>query len=174
MAILNTTCPLCGAPHAKKLSVIHSDGLSNVNTSVNTVGTLNTIGRQKITTNGTVSGIQQTDASRRAAPPFVPPLVSSSANNAASLFFGGSVVIVLIGVMVNISGAKTGTVFLMVISMFVALFFIARSSTAPPTQKDIELYEAENKDKLEAYRKWENTFSCGSCGNRFIPEDSHG
>ena len=174
MAILNTACPVCDAPHAKKLSIIYSDGLSNVSTSMNSVGTFNTIGRQKITTNGTVSGIQQTDASRRASPPFVPPLVSRSADNAASLFLGGGVVIVLIGVMANISGAKSGTIFLMVIAMFVALFFIARSSTVPPTQKDIELYEVENKDKLEAYRKWENTFLCGSCGNRFIPENSEG
>lgn len=55
MASIDTTCPLCEAPHAKKLSVIYSDGLSNVNTSMHSVGTFNTIGRQKITTTGTVA-----------------------------------------------------------------------------------------------------------------------
>lgn len=174
MALLDTTCPLCEAPHAKKLSLIHSEGLANVYTSMHSVGTFNTIGRQKITTTGTVAGIQQTDASRRAAPPFVPPLVSDATKSIGSLVFGGLLIIVLVCFMAGVSGAAAETILFMVIAMIVALFFIARSLNVPPTQKEIELYQAENKDQLEAYRKWENTFSCNSCGHRFIPEESKG
>jgi hypothetical protein len=57
MALLNTTCPVCGAPHARKLSAIHAEGLSTVQTDINTVGTYNTIGRQKVTTKGTKGAV---------------------------------------------------------------------------------------------------------------------
>lgn len=174
MASINTTCPLCDAPHAKKLSVIYSDGLSNVNTSMHSVGTFNTIGRQKITTTGTVAGIQQTEASRRAAPPSLPPLVSDSRKSIGSALLGGLVVTVLVSVMARISGAQAETILFIVIAMMVAMFFIVRSLNTPPTQQEIERYEVENKSSLDAYRKWENTFACGSCGHRFMPENFRG
>lgn len=171
MASINTTCPLCEAPHAKKLSEIYSDGLSNVNTSMHSVGTFNTIGRQKITTTGTAAGIQQTDASRRAAPPSVPPLESDSKKSIGSTLLGGFGITILVSVMAAISGAQAGTVFLIAIAMIVVIFFIAHSLDVPPSQEEIERYEVENKSSLEAYRKWENTFACGSCGHRFVPEN---
>lgn len=172
MALLNTTCPLCDAPHAKKLSVIYSEGLSNVNTSIQSVGTLNTIGRQKITTNGTVAGVQQTDASRKASPPIVPPLVSKGKKDAILLKFGGSVVICFLSFMLMNSGLGAMAIFGSVIVMVVVLFYIAETFDVEPTKEELDLYEEKNKIQLDAYRKWEHTFACNSCGHRFVPEES--
>lgn len=172
MALLNTTCPLCDAPHAKKLSVIYSEGLSNVNTSIQSVGTLNTIGRQKITTNGTVAGIQQTDASRKASPPIVPPLVSQGKKEAILLKLGGFVVIFFLSFLLINSGLGVWAIFSLVIVMVIALFYILETFDVEPTKEEIDLYEEKNKIQLDAYRKWEHTFACNSCGHRFIPDKS--
>lgn len=170
MALLNTTCPLCDAPHAKKLSVIYSEGLSNVNTSIQSVGTLNTIGRQKITTNGTVAGIQQTDASRKASPPILPPLVSQGTKNTGLLMVGGLIVLWFLWFILIKFGMGMLMSFGLVMAMVVALIFKVANIDTKPTKEEIDLYEEKNKIQLDAYRKWEHIFACNSCGHRFVPE----
>lgn len=172
MALLNTTCPLCDAPHAKKLSVIYSEGLSNVNTSIQSVGTLNTIGRQKITTNGTVAGIQQTDASKKAARPIVPSFTSNGANKLERLVIGGAILAVVYMIIVGNYGGGAMAFFGGLIVLIMIISSMASNIDVKPTQEEIDLYEEKNKIQLDAYRKWEHTFACNSCGHRFIPDES--
>lgn len=49
---IDTTCPNCAAPHAKKLSVIYKEGLSTIQMTSKSTGTgkTNNIIRTKITT----------------------------------------------------------------------------------------------------------------------------
>src|SRR5438067_105912 len=107
MARIDTTCPECGAPHARKLSVIHSEGISQVQTNVDTVGKLNTVGRHKIETKGTLNGTQQTEVSRIAAPPVMAEGGSTGMAIKVLLGFVGA----LISVVFLIAGEPFGVLF---------------------------------------------------------------
>lgn len=79
---INTTCPNCAAPHAKKLSIIYKEGLSTLQMTSESKGTgkTNNIIRTKITT-ATVSagtGVQQSQLSQDSAPPAMQPLAKSA------------------------------------------------------------------------------------------------
>jgi hypothetical protein len=162
MAQLNTTCPACGAPHARKLSVIHAEGISTVKTDINTVGTLNTIGRQKITTRGTSTGVQQTQESKDAARPVVPPLHSNGAVLRGVIVFLG---LVALGV-----GVVSGMTFLIVAGFAIALCSLLVSADATP--EEIAAHNEKTKDVQAASALWDKTFQCGACGNRFVPSES--
>jgi hypothetical protein len=159
MAHLNTACPQCSAPHARKLSVIHTEGLSTVQANVNTVGKLNTVGGQKIKTTGTINGTQQTQASKDAAPPIVPKVVTVGAW-IQGLLIAVSIVIIIGGI-IN---------FMMPLAVCGAVMLVA--SFAVPT-KSTEAEQRRHDEKtahLQAAKDvWEKTFQCGSCGNRFVP-----
>ncbi|HSV54635.1 MAG TPA: hypothetical protein VLJ57_21105, partial [Burkholderiaceae bacterium] len=71
---LDTTCPVCTAPHARKLSLVYEEGLSSAIVTTQSVGKANTIGAHKITTTGTSTQVQQTQLSQSAAPP--PPVAA--------------------------------------------------------------------------------------------------
>lgn len=158
MAQLNTTCPKCGAPHARKLSVIHAEGLSSVQTNIETVGTFNTIGRQQIKTKGTASGTQQTQASKDAAPPEVPEPTTLG----LMIRIGG----MLSGMALCIGGFFTDSTAVAVIGMaaIVGSFFVPTA----PTEKEQREHDEATKHLRAAKEAWANTFQCSACGERFV------
>lgn len=159
MAQLNTTCPKCGAPHARKLSVIHAEGLSSVQTNIETVGTFNTIGRQKIKTKGASSGTQQTQASKDAAPPEVPEPTTLG----LMIHIGG----MLTGMALCVGGFFAGSTTIVVIGITATAgsFFVPTA----PTQTEQREHDEVTKHLRVAKEAWVNTFQCSACGEKFVP-----
>lgn len=158
MAQLNTTCPKCGAPHARKLSVIHAEGLSSVQSNIETVGTFNTIGRQQIKTKGASSGTQQTQASKDAAPPEVPePTTQGQMIRTWGM---------LVGMAVGIGGLFTGYTGLAAIGVMLS----GGSLLVPtaPTEAEQKEHDEATKHLRAAKEAWGNTFQCSACGERFV------
>lgn len=162
MALLNTTCPQCGAPHARKLSVIHAEGLSTVQTDINTVGTYNTIGRQKVTTKGSSTGVQQTQASKDATCPVVPEPFTRG------LMF--KIITIVTGIILCVGGFfndSTPIAMLGVVAIIVA--FIIPDTATP---EEMLKHNEETKHLRAAKDAWAKTFQCGSCNHRFVPPDA--
>lgn len=161
MAQLNTTCPTCGAPHARKLSVIHSEGFSTVQTNINTVGTMNTIGRQKITTKGTATAVQQTQASKDAARPIVPKLTSAGRSKQAGIVFAA----IFIGIVGTIAGYPICLIVGLAMSMCTLLI------DGDPTPEEIVQYNKATQDVRARADLWDKTFQCGACSYKFVPSE---
>lgn len=161
MALLNTTCPQCGTPHARKLSVIHAEGLSTVQTDINTVGTFNTIGRQKITTKGSSTGVQQTQASKDAAPPVVPEPLTLGMKFRLSA--------VVVGIIMCVAGFTNDSTTVATAGIFAILgsFVIPTKATAA----ELEVHEKKTRHLRAARDAWASTFQCTSCSHRFVPPD---
>lgn len=169
MATLNTTCPICDTPHARKLSVIYSEGLTVSSGTMQSVGKLNTIGGHKITTSGTTASMQQTDASRRASPPVVKELVSVGSKSAIRNMYAGLAIITVVTFLMLFAGVS----FLKVIGFFlgatVILIIICGDMDVKPTEEEIQKHKSTFKSEYDAYEEWEKTYSCTSCGSKFIP-----
>lgn len=169
MVSLNTTCPICDAPHARKLSVIYSEGLSVSHGSMHSVGKANTIGGHKITTSGTTASTQQTDASRRAAPPYVPVLVSEGSKSQTQMMYFGLAFITVITVIMMFNKfsffAVTGTF----LGATILLIVLCGDTDVKPKEQEIQKHMENFKSEYEAYEKWERTFACTSCGSTFLP-----
>jgi len=169
MATINTTCPACGTPHARKLSLIYEEGRSSVRSTIQTVGKTNTIAQVKVTTQGTSYGVTQSDASRAAAPPPVPPL-RSAAKEAQNLIIGASFVL---GSVLPIVMFTAGAGFL--ISMGAAVVILVGGCIVggmqgdAATSEEIAAHKERHRDAYTALERWENTFACGACAHRFIP-----
>lgn len=159
MAQLNTTCPKCGAPHARKLSVIHAEGLSTVQTNIDTVGTFNTIGRQKIKTKGTANGTQQTQASKDAAPPVIPTLMTKGALIQGITFAVG--IVLCVGGFINDSTSVAMCGVLAIVGAF--------AIPTKPTPEEQARHDEETAHLRAAKNTWADTFQCSSCGERFVP-----
>lgn len=174
---IDTTCPECGAPYAKKLSLLYSEGRSTVQVENQSNSSFNTVGRHKIATVGTSSGIQQTESSRAATPPqdvptFTPP--TPTAVTVVSLVTGfGFIIAVIVAISTDVS-------FLMALLYWVAAIAVAMmyrsASKDPEKEQEIErLARAEYDESVAPQRKaledWSKTFQCGSCGHRFIPDE---
>jgi hypothetical protein len=158
MALLNTTCPVCGAPHARKLSAIHAEGLSTVQTDINTVGTYNTIGRQKVTTKGTATGVQQTQASKDAAPPVVPGLVTKGA-----VIRG---VMTIIGIALCATGFFSDSTAIAILGIVTIGGSFAVSAAA--TEEELANHRQATKHSQAALDAWADTFQCSACNHRFV------
>jgi hypothetical protein len=171
MATINTTCPVCDTPHARKLSIIHGEGRLSVHSTINTVGKTNTIAQVKVTTQGTSHGITQSDASRAAAPPPVPPL-RSAAKGTQTLIIGISFVL---GSVLPIVMFTAGAGFL--VSMGVAVVILVGGCIVggmqgdAATNEEIAAHKKRHRDAYTALERWENTFACGACAHRFIPAE---
>lgn len=162
MAQLNTSCPVCGAPHARKLSVIHSEGFSTVQTDINTVGTFNTIGRQKIKTKGTATGIQQTQASKDAAPPVVPELMTTGTKIRAA--------VICLGIIMCAGGFLNDSTAVAICGVFVILGAFAVPTKA--TEAEQQDYDDRTRHLRVARDAWSDTFQCGACRHRFVPVEA--
>jgi hypothetical protein len=161
MAQLDTTCPKCAAPHARKLSLIYEEGISTVQTDINTVSTFNTVGRQKFKTKGTANGTQQTQASKDAAPPVVPKLVTTGMWIQGMLIALG--IVMCVGGMIN--SATVVAIFGIVV--IVGAFAVP----VKPTEIEQRDYDERTKHLRAAKDAWADTFKCSSCGNKFIPSE---
>ncbi|MFS2022543.1 hypothetical protein [Massilia sp. CT11-137] len=159
MATINTTCPVCSTPHAKKLSVIYQEGLSTIQTDINTVSTFNTLGRQKFKTKGTANGTQQTQASKDAAPPVVPKLVTTG------MWIQG--MLIALGIVMCVGGMINSAT---VVAIF-GIVVIVGSFAVPvkPTEIEQRDYDERTKHLRAAKEAWADTFMCGSCGHKFVP-----
>lgn len=168
MALIDTTCPICAAPHAKKLSVIYRDGLSTSAGSFSSVGTLNTIGQQQITTIGTTNESHQTEASKAAAPPAVTGFVSRGQNRRTAISIIGTVLSIVIGALVMLMDTFFNGI--LVASPIFLIGFLA-AYAVDVTAKDGELEEHNRlfAREIAAYEEWTKTFCCQSCNHRFQP-----
>lgn len=173
MASINTTCPRCNAPHAKKLSLIYSEGICTVQSSTQSVGHTNTIGKVKITTAGTTTGVQQSEASKGAAPPFVPELVSIGAKSSKMLTTTYGCILAVVVPMIAIVSDASFLVVIGIAAVILLLTFILVSCIDDkPSTEETKAYEDATKTERAAYDKWNQTFACGSCEHRFIPEQT--
>lgn len=162
MALLNTTCPKCGAPHARKLSLIHAEGLSKVQTDIDTLGTFNTIGRQQVRTTGTASGVQQTQASKDAACPEVPEPTTSG-----MMIRNG---LLLIGIVMCPIGFFSDAVPIALLG--VLLILVSFVIPTAPTEAEQKEHDEATKEQRAAKDAWNNMFQCSACGERFVPVTS--
>jgi hypothetical protein len=169
MAALDTTCPQCAAPHAKKLSLIYSEGISTVNLASQSVGKTNTVIQVKTTTEGTSTGIQQSHASRAAAPPPMPVLRTSGMTARVFVGIGGFLAAFAISIFAMMSGfgffASLGLALVLMILAIVSFYKVDVS----PTPEEQREYDEATQIERAALEAWEQTFSCGSCGHRFMP-----
>jgi rubredoxin len=161
MATIDTTCPQCGAPHAKKLSLIHQEGFSTVQTDINTVGTFNTVGRQKIKTTGTATGVQQTQASKNAAPPEVPGIVTRG-----EVIRG---VVIIVGIILCVTGFFSDSVTVAILGASAIVFSFGVPVAA--TGEELANHRQATKHSQAARDAWEKTFKCSSCGHKFVPSE---
>jgi hypothetical protein len=176
---IDTTCPECGAPYAKKLSLIYSEGKSTVHLTSQSTGTAKTIGKQKISTEGTSAGIQQSEISKAAAPPpTVPPFVLTSLDPGAGIaIFIMMAAIVLVPILAIFTPVTfKGAMSVWGVGMVAVLFVAALTKTkltdeeklAREKNERIE-YEKRVAPQRKALDDWNNTFHCNACGHRFIP-----
>jgi hypothetical protein len=162
MARLNTTCPECGAPHARKLSAVHAEGLSTVDTKIEAVSTAKTIGRQKVVTNGAATGVQQTDASKKAAPPAIETGGSTGVIIKALLLFVGAVIAIPSLVNSVMVGVIAGVV----------IAFIGVLLPLEITPADEEEKARRTGAHKRAMDEWNKTFECSACSHRFVPVEA--
>jgi len=167
MADLDTTCPRCGAPFAKLLSVIYQEGLSTVETASESVGHTNTIGRVKIKTSGSTEGVAQTAASRAAAPPNVPKLIPKGESMQAVAGYGGAA----IGGLIAFAMQSFLALIPAVLVGFVVGLFLAPNGQ--PTEAEREEHKRNTAKERQAYEDWKKTFRCNSCAHRFIPVENN-
>jgi hypothetical protein len=170
MAAINTTCPRCNAPHAKKLSLIYSDGISTVQSSTQSVGQVKTIGRVKFSTAGTTTGMQQSEASKDAAPPFVPALVSLGTKSKSKTSIYGLVLAFVVAVIIMQSGGSLFNVISGILIVCGLTALVVFCIEEKPSDEETKEYQRSTKAERTAYDKWSKTFACGSCGEHFIPK----
>lgn len=134
------------------------------------VGTFQTIGKQKIKTEGTVKSVQQTEQSKAAARPARPKLTTSTNRKGQVLMVAGTILGCIVGITANVlgfpSGTSIGTGFIIAVGIgAVAVAFIM----APPAEEEVSEHRRMFKDLYRAHDEWERTFACVSCGYRFVP-----
>ena len=130
------------------------------------VGKTNTIGQVKITTQGTSYGVQQSDASRSAAPPPIPPIFPA-AKSRIDLFAYGSPIVGFALALVAGMGFFKGMG--LVLAFTVGGFILALTISDQPTEDEIAAHKVKYSDLYAQQAVWEQTFACGSCGHRFTP-----
>ena len=167
MPQLDTTCPSCDAPFARRLSLVHSEGVSTSQSTTNATGTINTVGRHRITTVGASVGQSQTQRSRLIAPPDVPPLVwTAGAKIQLILRVVGTWIALLAPIAAtNTFGSFLGMVLLLLSFVWGSSFLIRTS----PTESELAIYNQNTEVQRKALQDWESTFSCSACGHQFIP-----
>ena len=130
------------------------------------VGKTNTIGQVKITTQGTSYGVQQSDASRSAAPPEIPPINPAAKVKASFLFFGSPFLGFAVAMALDMGFFRGMSLVLAV--TFVG-FVLGLLSGDQPTGDEIAAHKVKYSDLYAQHAVWEETFACGSCGHRFVP-----
>lgn len=142
-----------------------------MNLSSESVGTTNTVVQVKTTTYGTSEGIQQTQASRSAAPPPMPVLRTAGMTLRPIVSLGGILAASAISIWAMSSGfgffASMGLALVLIILAIVAACYVDLS----PTAEEQRAYDESTKVERAAVKAWEKTFACNSCGHRFVPTE---
>jgi hypothetical protein len=125
------------------------------------VGTLNTIGRQKIKTTGTATAVQQTQASKDAAPPVVPGMVTQG-----EVIRG---VVMIVGMILCVVGFFNDSIIVAVLGAAAILFSFCVPVAA--TGEELANHRQATKHSQAARDAWEKTFKCSSCGHKFVPSE---
>jgi hypothetical protein len=147
--------------------MIYQEGRSTVHSTIHTVGKTNTIAQVKINTEGSSVGVQQSAASLAAAPPAIPPLRAQSKVMMGLLAYGSPVVGFFFARLLNLNFLPgMGWVF----ACTVVGFILAAMCGDKPTEDEIKRHKLRYREEYAALEVWEQTFGCGSCGQRFIPE----
>lgn len=165
---IDTTCTRCGAPFAKRLSVIYSDGLTTVSGQSQASSKMNTIGGHKATTTTASSGVQQTAASRAAAPPPMPAFVKGHNEGLLwTILIAGFFLTFVLAFAIVQSFILSPLV--LIGGLFFSFFFARLISEHPdPSPEELAAWKAANAEQIKAAEDWKETFECGSCGNRFV------
>lgn len=168
--MINTTCPKCNAPHAKKLKLIYEDGVTSVNQQIISSTKTNLIINPKIKTNSITSGENVSKLAESVAPPSEPNLTDLSVKN--SIF--PPLLVMITSIIYGIFAEK----FLYVIlSPFVGavaagVFYVVKSMTLEGKMEE-KIAQEKMEERISEYKKevvrWENTFMCMQCGEKFIP-----
>lgn len=171
---IDTTCPKCRTPHARKLALIYAEGKTVIDQTVNTVGTFNTIGRQQITTTGSIRGVNQSEASKSAAPPAIPRL-RSRGEVTKSWAITGCLILPIVAFVIAMNGGASFAACMTVAGVVLAVLAAVASFTdIHPAQDEIDEHRARYPNEYAAYAEWEQTFGCVGCGYRFIPQAESG
>jgi predicted nucleic-acid-binding Zn-ribbon protein len=167
--MLDTKCPNCGAPHARKLSLIFHEGLSNSGSVQHSKSVTKTIVKMRIATTGHSSGSQQTNLSASAAPPlmFNKPLISKAQNSRKEGMIGIFIFSAFMGFSFSSSAIGFFGIFLGGGTVASMILWMLMSGEA--THREKEEHEKSTATNNAAQEEWNRTFSCNSCGNRFIP-----
>jgi hypothetical protein len=169
MALIDTTCPRCNATHARKLSLIHAEGISTLQSSMQSVGQANTIGRVKITSTGTATGVQQSAASKGAAPPEIPELVSDGTRTRNYALYGGVILTIFCGFIAIVSDASLLSTLAVVFGVICLSYGATTFINTEPSASELSEWRERTATERRMHEDWEKTFACGSCGHRFIP-----
>jgi hypothetical protein len=173
--VLDTTCPLCSAPHARKLSIIHSEGLSTVNISNTSQATTNTVGKITTSSTGLSTGIQQTSQSRSAACPSSMASLNEInalglANKRQGVLIVGFTCSALAPFVIKLFTGESPPFWMTVLTGLAVTATIAFFSSAKvSTQQEHLAHQKLVDQRQEEINNWSLTFACNSCGNRFIP-----
>lgn len=169
--MINTTCPKCNAPHAKKLKLIYEDGVTSINQQSISSTKTNIIINPKIKTNAITSGENVSKLAESVAPPSEPNLNYLIPKNPIL----APLLIMILSIIYGIFGEKFMYV---ILSPFIGAIALVVFSTIKSMTDDGKMEEAIAKKKMEErtleykkkLEKWENTFMCMQCGEKFIPE----
>jgi len=175
---LDTNCPKCGAPHAKKLSVVYSEGISTVQISSQSLSATNTIGKIEISTSGNSTGIQQTEHSRSAAPP--PPILSlidiqkmNVAQLRTAIFFIGFCCSLALPFLIKFFfKADPGFFSTIFIGLLITVAVGALYKPPGPGEAEQIAHQTRVEERQKEIDNWNITFACTQCGTRFIPRES--
>jgi predicted lipid-binding transport protein (Tim44 family) len=152
----------------ENFQLFFSEGLSTTHGTTHSVGTANTIAPINFSTSGSTFAIQQSKASAAAAPPQLLPV--KPVDSAAMLF---SLIIGLItGIMLLIIVGGFGGFILFCIALATG-FYIYMKLGAPATSEDHAEHRRTYPEAYKELEEWQKTFSCGSCGHRFMPNESY-
>ncbi|HEX8831235.1 MAG TPA: hypothetical protein VF705_08730, partial [Longimicrobium sp.] len=140
-------CPKCATPDVRKLPLIYREGLSSVDTRTHGVG----VGAGGVAVGGArTQGMSQTVLSQGASPPVQK---DTGGATVATLVIAG-----VLGLLFGQTHALLGWV-----AFAGGAFLLYRFLVGP-----LNLWNAVEFPKL--YRRWENTFLCTRCGERFVHE----
>ena len=174
MSTINTTCPACSAPFAKKLSLVYKEGISSVNMDSHSVGVTNTIGKVKVTTSGSSVGIQQSALSQSAAPPHIPPIETAGSKRKVALAIGGPIASIVLPLLISALLGVHLSFGVYLLIMFISLattLGLAAAINDDPTKDEQDEYNRRTRNEQRAYQEWDQTYACGACGHRFIPKE---
>jgi hypothetical protein len=140
-------CPRCATPDVRKLPLIYREGLSSVDTRTHGVG----VGGGGGAVGGArTQGVSQTVLSQGAAPP--------AQKETGGATFGALVIAGVFAMFLGQVHAVLGWL------AFAGGFLLLYKFMVGP----LNLWNAVEFPKL--YRRWENTFLCTRCGERFVHE----